>query len=321
MAENTPRRRGRAPGRFLPTRIVREAAKQQKPVRDTPIKRFDRKDMMERDLERYRAEARARLLKNGFDIPAFLMPKPQAETNPEDGDDDYNPALDPDLRPPALIGPKPTPLISDAKLARAEQGRGQDRAKIKPRQHVHVQNKPGGLMSMFLPEDQQQAMRASQAGQSGHLQNPAVGSAAHAAAQTAAIAKEKSAYDEYIESLEGGKTLLDHARDKGDDSSGSSENDIVGRVDDLKEAEARKSRINLPDSDSNWASQDDFAAKRQAILKKQGLETGGRKKKGSGSSASWNKSIARFAAYMIAVVAVAYVLILTVNEFSSIIGN
>ncbi|WP_033067263.1 hypothetical protein [Thalassospira australica] len=323
MAENTPSRRGRAPGRFLPTRTVREAVKRQKPVRETPIKRFDRKDMMERDLERYRAEARARLLKNGFDIPAFLMPKPKTETNPEDNEDEYDPAHDLDVQPPALIGPKPTPLISNANLASAKQERGQGAEKVKPRRHVHVQNKPGGLMSMFLPQDEQQALQSSQGGPAAQRQDPTVGADAHAAAQKAAIAKEKTAYEEYIDSLDGGRTLLDHARGE-DDGAGHSKNDISGRVDDLKEADARKSRIDLPDNDSNWASQEDFAAKRKAILEKQGRAAGGRSgkdQKGSGRSKSWNKAVARFAAYVITAVAVVYVLILTVNEFSLIIGK
>ena len=109
MSEDLPRRRGRAPGRFVPTRKVREAVRVTKPVRETPIKRFDRKDMMERDLEKYRAEARARLLRNGFDIPAFLMPKPKVEPDEEEGDDIPDPVIEDDLNPPALSGPKPLP--------------------------------------------------------------------------------------------------------------------------------------------------------------------------------------------------------------------
>lgn len=320
MSEDLPRRRGRAPGRFVPTRKVREAVRVTRPVRETPIKRFDRKDMMERDLEKYRAEARARLLRNGFDIPAFLMPKPKVEPDEEEGDDIPDPVIEDDLNPPALSGPKPTLLVCSAALADAKTERVLE-AKTKPRRHVYVQNKTSGLVSMFLPHDARQTITSSNP--SGIAQTTRQDPAAHAAAQQAAIAEERSAYDEYIESLNGGKTLLDRARERDDGAGSDGQDDITGRVDDLKEAEVRQSRINLPDSESNWAMQEDLDAKRRAILQKQEKSKGraSRGRKQSGEPLSWNKMIARLAAYMIAAVAVGYVLVLTVNEFSAIIGR
>ncbi|NIY74678.1 hypothetical protein HED22_03395 [Thalassospira sp. HF15] len=323
MSKNLPPRRGQAPGRFVPTRKVREAVKLTKPVRETPIKRFDRKDVMERDLEKYRAEARARLLKNGFDIPPFLMPKRKIDPDEEDGDQNPDPVIEDDLHPPAMVGPKPTPLMSSANLSDVKKEHASAAAKVKPRRHVYVQNNTSGLVSMFLPQDAQQPVSSAQNGPSTQAREPA----AHAAAQKAAIAQEKTAYDEYVESLNGGKTLLDRTRESDDLDGTGGENNIAGRVDDLKEAEVRKSRINLPDSESNWAVEDDLDAKRQAILQKQGKSSGtskGRSAKGRkqpGEPLSLNKMIARLAAYMIAAVAVGYVLVLTINEFSSIIGR
>jgi hypothetical protein len=296
-------------------------------VRETPIKRFDRKDMMERDLERYRAEARARLLKNGFDIPAFLMPR--RRRNPDEEEVAQNPdhMADAELQQPAMIGPKPTMPVRHEKLPDAKQERDGTVAKIKPRRHVYVQNKGVGLLSMFLPDDVKAGVAASAAGQVAAIQDPA----AHAAAQKAAIAEERTAYEEYVESLNGGKTLLDRVRgDEGDTQSSTGntgQNDIAGRVDDFKQAEMRTSRINLPDSDSNWAMQEDLDAKRMALLQKQG-KSGARSakehnkaRKQTRSPMNWNKMIARLAAYMIAAVAVGYVLVLTFNEFAAIIGR
>ncbi|HCK18611.1 MAG TPA: hypothetical protein DHW36_08855, partial [Thalassospira sp.] len=131
MSEDLPRRRGRAPGRFVPTRKVREAVRVTRPVRETPIKRFDRKDMMERDLERYRAEARARLLQNGFDIPAFLMPKPKINPEDEDAGDAPDPVIEEDLRPPAMIGPKPTMPVKSEKRADVKNPAAVAAAKVK----------------------------------------------------------------------------------------------------------------------------------------------------------------------------------------------
>ncbi|KJE35260.1 hypothetical protein UF64_11510 [Thalassospira sp. HJ] len=323
MSENLPRRRGQAPGRFVSTRKVREAAKLTRPVRETPIKRFDSKDMMERDLERYRADARARLLKNGFDIPAFLMPKLKKNPDDEDGDENPDPVIEADLRPPAMTGPKPTMSLRNDKLAEAKQERAVAAAKANPRRYVYGQNAGGGLMSMFLPEDGQAAgtsTAASNALQTNRAQDPA----AHAAAQKAAIAEERSAYEEYVESLNGGKTLLDVAQGKeGAQDGHGGQNDISGRVDDLKEAEVRTSRINLPDSESDWAIREDLDAKRRAHLQKQGKSGGksAKARKEAGEPLSWNKMIARLAAYMIAAVAVGYVLVLTFNEFSAILGR
>lgn len=327
MSKDFPNRRGRAPGRFVPTRTVRESVRLTKPVRETPIKRFDSKDMMERDLERYRAEARARLLQNGFDIPAFLMPKPKINPEDEDAGDAPDPVIEEDLRPPAMIGPKPTMPVKSEKLSDIKNPAAVAAAKVKPNRHVYVPDKASGLVSMFLPDDSQLKTGASDAAGAGggQLVRPQ-DHATHEAAQRDAIDKERSAYDDYVDSLNGGKTLLDRAREK-DNQGGEVGNDIAGRVDDLKEAEVRKSRINLPDSEDNWALHEDLDAKRQAILQKQGKTAGSAKGQSSkgrrqpGEPLSFNKMIARLAAYMIAAVAVGYVLVLTVNEFSAILGR
>jgi hypothetical protein len=305
MSENQSRRAGRAPGRFVPTRKVRESAKLTKSVRETPIKRFDSKEMMERDLERYRADARARLLKNGFDIPAFLMPK--VKTPPEDEDETIgeDPIIEQDIPRP---GPRPTPLISDKQIAKKRKQSGDAAPKAKPRRHVYVQNKATGLFSLGQVKEAEQGQTGAQA------MNPAI----HAEAQARAIAKEKSAYDEYIESLNGGPTLLDHARQQNEDDNG-----ISGRVDELKEAEVRQSRVDLPDTATDWAAQDDLQRKRREILAKQAAAnaqanaTNGSQRK----AVNWNKALARMAAYLIAAVAVGYVLVLTVSEFSNILAN
>jgi hypothetical protein len=325
MSEDLPNRRGRAPGRFVPTRKVRESVRRTKPVRETPIKRFDRKDMMERDLEKYRAEARARLLKNGFDIPAFLMPKPKINPDDEEGAEDADTLVAENLDPPMMAGPKPTPLVSNAQLAAAKNERPANRGQpnVKPSRFVYGQTNANGLVSMFLPDEKQQATGASDVvGAGGGQMTRPQDRAAHEAAQKAAIAEERSAYDDYVDSLNGGKTLLDRVQEKGA-SATEVASDIAGRVDELKETEVRKSRINLPDSDTNWALQDDLDAKRTALLQKQG-KTSGRSSKGRkqpGQPISFNKMMARLAAYMIAAVAVGYVLVLTVNEFSAIIGR
>lgn len=278
---------------------------------------------MERDLEKYRAEARARLLRNGFDIPAFLMPKPQIDLDEEDGDESTDSVIEYDLNPPAMVGPKPSPLIRESDLSDAKNGQAGKAAKVKPRQHIYGQNKTGGLGSMFLPQHGQQPESSAQNGSSTQVREPA----AHTMAQKAAIAEERTAYDEYIESLNGGKTLLDRAREGGGFEGLGNDSNIAGRVDDLKAPEVRQSRINLPDSETSWAAEGDLDAKRQAILQKQGKTLGASKRLSSkgrkrpAEPLSLNKIIARLAAYMIAAVAVGYILVLTISEFSSIIGR
>ncbi|MEQ8284930.1 hypothetical protein [Thalassospira sp.] len=306
MSENHTRKPGRAPGRFVSTRAVLESTKPAKPVRATPIKRFDRKDVMERDLERYRAEARARLLQNGFDIPPFLMPKPKPSEDDLDGDD--VPVMDPDaqreIRSAVMMGPKPAPLARSGSASSGGSLASDGAGSAKPSRHVHVQAKPQGF--------------------GGAPTAPvATGAQAGSAAQAAAVAREKSAYDEYIESLNGAPRLLDSVREDGDSSGKSETGDIKGRVDDLKEKEVRQSRIDLPENTSNWAARDAADAldqKRSAMLAKQ-EKARAKASRGNSAPLNWNKIIARFAAYMIAAVAVGYVLVLTVNEFSSILGN
>ncbi|WP_430475118.1 hypothetical protein ACQ0MK_05215 [Thalassospira lucentensis] len=291
MSENHTRKPGRAPGRFVSTRAVLESTKPVKPVRATPIKRFDRKDVMERDLERYRAEARARLLQNGFDIPPFLMPKPKPSEDELEGDED--PVMDPDaqreIRSAVMAGPKPAPL---ARSGSASSGgfSGSNGEGAKPSRHVHVQAKSQG------------------------------GGTAPTA-QSAAVAREKTAYEEYVESLNGAPRLLDSVGDDRDSSGKSETGDIKGRVDDFKEKEARQSRIDLPENTSNWAARDALDEKRSAMLAKQEKARAKTTTRNNSAPLNWNKIIARFAAYMIAAVAVGYVLVLTVNEFSSILGN
>ena len=274
MSDSQTRRPSRAPNRFVSARKWQETIKSQKPVRETPIKRFDRKDVMERDLERYRAEARARLLRNGFDIPPFLMPKPKII------DDDSE-------------------QIAAASAASAE--RAQNATRPKPSRHVHVQNAASGAAALHG--------------------NPAA-QASHEAAQAAAFAEEKTAYDEYVESLNGGATLLDRVR-QSDDGDASSGNDIQGRVDDFKEKEVRQSRIDLPDNTANWAARGEMDRKRLEILEKQekAKAKAARSKRKARDPITWDKFLPRAAAYMIAAVAIGYVLVLTVSEFSAILGK
>jgi hypothetical protein len=297
-----------APTRFVSSRQRQEAVVKGKPVRQTPIKRFDRKDLMERDLERYRAEPPARLLRNGFDIPPFLMPKPKiTEDEEETGkpqDIDYVDAVE--FRTPALVGPKPTPMVSDKEIAEIAAKRAETAQRLKPKRHVHVQNRLSGAAALH--------------GKGGA---PAAPDANHARAQAAAIAREKSAYEEYVESLNGGATLMDHARQDDGRMAAATANDIEGRVDDFKEAEARQSRIDLPDNTVNWAAQDELARKCKAALLKQesSKAQNGRARGKERRAMSWNTFLPRAAAYMIAAVAIGYVLVLTFNEFSAIIGK
>jgi len=277
----------------MTTRKVLETVKLVKPVRATPIKRFDRKDIMERDLERYRAEARARLLRNGFDIPPFLMPKPK----PIEDDDDEVPLIDPDaqrdIRSPVMTGPKPAPIARSRAASSGDPSADRvGTSKVKPSRHIHVQNGGGGSTGAV------QMTRS--------------------AAQAAAVAREKSAYEEYLESLNGAPTLLDSARDQNGRQNASATESVKGRVDDFKEKEVRQSRIDLPDNTSNWAGRDALDQKRSAKLEKQAKSASS---SGSRAPVNWNKVLSRFAAYMIAAVAVGYVLVLTVNEFALILMN
>ncbi|MBX2830491.1 MAG: hypothetical protein KTR23_04830 [Rhodospirillales bacterium] len=293
----------------MTTRKVLETVKLVKPVRATPIKRFDRKDIMERDLERYRAEARARLLRNGFDIPPFLMPK--RKPTEDDEDEDEVPLIDPDaqrdIRSPVMTGPKPAPPARSGAAASGDPlAGGVGKAKPKPSRHVHVQNKGAAI-----------AGAATGQGAAG-----AAPQMTRSAAQAAAVAREKSAYEEYLESLNGAPTLLDSAREQNGAQNVSATEDVKGRVDDFKEKEVRQSRIDLPDNTSNWAGRDALDQKRSAKLEKQAKS----KTKSAGSSeprapVNWNKALSRFAAYMIAAVAVGYILVLTVNEFALILMN
>lgn len=301
----------------MTTKQVLESATITKPVRQTPLKRFDSKEVMERDLERYRAEARARLLRNGFDIPQFLMPKPKISDDDDEEDRVIDPDAGRDIRSPVMIGPKPAPLLSSSNLADAKKEREEGGTTGKPNRHVHVQNKASGFSHM-LTGGQGQAANAVKQGtaNAGAAQYPQV----HAEAQAAAIAKERTAYEEYVESLNGGRTLLDGMRDNGDAAPA---NDIKGRVDDLKETEARQSRIDLPENTANWAARDDLDAKRKAMLLKQeqAQAKSGRSSRQNREPLSWNKVLPKLAAYMIAAVAIGYVLVLTVNEFAVIINN
>lgn len=300
----------------MTTKQVLEAATKTKPVRQTPLKRFDSKEVMERDLERYRAEARARLLRNGFDIPPFLMPKPKISEDEEPEDRVIDPDVGRDIRSPVMIGPKPAPLLSSSNLADAKKEREEVDATGKPNRHVHVQNKASGFSHMLTGG---QAPSAGTAAKAAENAGAAQYSQVRADAQAAAIAKEKTAYDEYVESLNGGRTLLEGMQNKGD----SPANDIKGRVDDLKEAEARQSRIDLPENTSNWAARDDLEAKRKAMLRKQeeAQAKNGRSSRSNREPLSWNKVLPKLAAYMIAAVGIGYVLVLTVNEFAVIINN
>lgn len=293
MSNDQMRKPGRAPGRFLATKTILETPKPVAPVANTPIKRFDRKDAMDRDLERYRAEARARLLRNGFDVPAYLMPKPPAAE--DEDEDDETPALDPDelrdIKSKVMSGPKPSPL---AKVSNTPIAKSQTAPVAKPSRHVHVQ---AGVAQKL-----HQAAPAAPA-QNGGQVSPDEGDG-----------DEHSAYQDYVDSLNGGPTLLDHMR--------SDEAPITGRVDALKTAKATKSRIDLPDNSANWVSRGGdnkpFAA-RSGSSKSTSRAKRSKGKSVKGQEFNWNNILPKFAAYMIAAVCIGYVLVLTLNQFTAVL--
>ncbi|RCK28727.1 hypothetical protein [Thalassospira lucentensis] len=294
MSKDQMRKPGRAPGRFVTTKTIIETRRPKTPVAATPIKRFDRKDAMERDLDRYRADARARLLRNGFDVPAYLMPKPPVSEDEEGNLPEIDPDEVRDVHSHVMTGPKPAPLakVNNAPLAPAKATAVSNASTAKPSRHVHVQ---GGVA--------QKLHRAAP------VNGGAVGDA-----QTAG---ENTAYQDYIDSLDGGPTLLDHMR--GDDAP------IKGRVDDLKSAEETKSRIDLPDNSSSWVARD--GAKNTPGMNRSGMakpKSGARRPKrqsAGGAPLNWNKVLPKIAAYMVAAVGIGYVLVLTVNQFSVILGK
>ncbi len=292
MSKDQMRKPGRAPGRFVTTKTIIETRRPKTPVAATPIKRFDRKDAMERDLDRYRADARARLLRNGFDVPAYLMPKPPVSEDEEGNIPEIDPDEVRDVHSHVMTGPKPAPLakVNNAPLAPAKAASNASTAK--PSRHVHVQ---GGVAQKL------------------HQAVPANGGAVG----DAQAGGENNAYQDYIDSLDGGSTLLDHMR--GDDAP------IKGRVDDLKSAEETKSRIDLPDNSSSWVARDggkntSGMTGGGAARPKSGTRRSKRKSAG-GAPINWNKVLPKIAAYMVAAVGIGYVLVLTLNQFSAILAK
>ncbi|MCC9622536.1 hypothetical protein LPB41_12610 [Thalassospira sp. MA62] len=286
------RRPGRAPGRFVSSQTIKANRGSGSSVAATPITRFDRKDVMERDLERYRAEARERLLRNGFDIPDFLMPKAPEASDPDD-EDDPDRAKRARLNEHVLPGPKPE-MFDPNRPDRS------DRLPGTAKRHSSHQARPmSGFFAMLRGIDPGKASK-----------NPTPSPNASYRRVDQAEQENHNAYQEYLDSLHGGHALMDTLRDDdGDD-------DISGRVDELKSARRGKGRIDLPDNTSNWVGRNGRAVR--SNMNSRAAESQP-VRRGQSSPISWNRVFARLLAYMVAAVAIGYILVLTVGEFTTIL--
>ncbi len=289
MDNDKTRKPGRAPGRFVASKVIAETPRATVPVANTPIKRFDRTDTIERDLERYRADARARLLRNGFDIPPYLMPKPKPAEDEDGNPVEFESEDVRDIRSGVMAGPKPAPLANEKNASIANVRGAPHPGAAKPSRHVHVK---GG-----------QAQMLHHAAQQPH--------SAHAGSELRDDVVGQSAYQDYLDSLHGGPTLLDHMR--------SDEAPVRGRVDDLKTAATTTSRIDLPDNSANWVSRDGHSPHPLNRPRPPKRQPRSKRKSRKGSAINWNKVLPKFAAYMIAAVCVGYVLVLTLNQFNAIL--
>lgn len=302
MSNDEKRKPQRAPGRFVTSKQIVATQKPVSPVAKTKMKRYDRKEVIDWDMERQRAEARARLLSRGFDVPEILQPR-RPETGPDSPDTiPLDPDMARDISGAAMAGPKPAapkktePLSANDLRSTAKPGDGP-----KPNRHVLAGN--ATARNQVQPD-----VVPANAGQNGMR---AGGGAA------------QSAYDEYLESLgDGAQTGLDM------------HNDITGRVDDLKSASRNGSgTIDLPDNSANWLSQEE--ARRHnagAVSPMQTGRAGGRKsvtqqrradKKATQrrSALALDKILPKLGAYMVAAIAVGYILVLVYTELGKLIGG
>ncbi|MFC4234532.1 hypothetical protein ACFOY8_04770 [Thalassospira xianhensis] len=296
MSNDEQRKPRRAPGRFVTTKEIVEKRKPVSPVAKTKMKRYDRKEVMDWDMERQRAEARARLLSRGFDVPEILQPR-RPEADPDDPEvSTIDPDAGRDISGAAMAGPKPAapkksrPITAGDLHNAAKQG---DRPK--PNRHF--------LASNIALQARPNAAQAETAQNDGQGRDDSEG----------------SAYREYLEGLgEGAKTGLDI------------HNDITGRVDDLKSASKTGSgNIDLPDNSSSWVSQEEARRRNvtresqaHSVKRKSARQAKAEKKaRARGNALALDKVLPKLGAYMVAAIAVGYVLVLVYTELGKLIGG
>ncbi|RCK33421.1 hypothetical protein TH9_11080 [Thalassospira xiamenensis] len=297
MSNDEQRKPRRAPGRFVTTKEIVEKRKPVSPVAKTKMKRYDRKEVMDWDMERQRAEARARLLSRGFDVPEILQPR-RPEVDPDDPEaSTIDPDAARDISGAAMAGPKPAapkksrPVTAGDLHKAAKQG---DRPK--PNRHFLASN----VALHQAGPNVAQAEAPQNDGQDGDY-------------------SEGSAYREYLEGLgDGAKTGLDI------------HNDITGRVDDLKSASKTGSgNIDLPDNSSSWVSQEE--ARRRNVTRESQAHSAKQKSarqakaekkaRARGNALALDKVLPKLGAYMVAAIAVGYVLVLVYTELGKLIGG
>ena len=300
MTDDEKRKPQRAPGRFVTTKEIVKKRQPVSPVAKTKMKRYDRKEAIDWDMERQRAEARARLLSRGFDVPEILQPR-RPEKDPDNPDVS---ALDPDMARDisgtAMAGPKPAaPKKIKPVTANDLRSTGKPGDRPKPNRHVLAGNaalyqaQPNGAQTNAAQED-------PRGGDDG----------------------TGSAYREYLESLgDGAQTGLDM------------HNDIAGRVDDLKSTSRNGSgNIDLPDNSANWLSQEEARRLNAGIVSPaHSARVGGRKaakqrranKKATErrNALALDKVLPKLGAYMVAAIAVGYVLVLVYTELGKLISG
>ncbi len=251
---------------------------------------------MDWDMERQRAEARARLLSRGFDVPEILQPK-RPEADPDDPETStLEPDASRDISGAAMAGPKPT-APKKSRPVTAGNLRSSEKAGDRPRPNRH-------FLASNVALHQVQPAAVVQTGSQDEDDT------------------EGSAYRDYLESLgDGARTSLD------------THNDIAGRVDDLKSASGNGSgNIDLPDNSSSWLSQEE--ARRRNMVKTSQAHSGDAGKRKSarqrraekkamtrGNALALDKILPKLGAYMVAAIAVGYILVLVYTELGKLIGG
>lgn len=294
MSNEDKRKPQRAPGRFMTGKQIVEKYKPGgTPVAETKMKRYDRKEVIDWDMERRRAEARARLLSRGFDVPEILQPKRPALD--EYGDEIVNIDQDVarDISGPSMTGPKP-----------AAPGEGQSH---------EASNSGPGSRSGSRPKPNRHVV------------------ASHASLfQTKTSAGYRIGHDEYDAS--DGDYQDDLTVEDVYGSTATHDDRIAGRVDELKATNQNSSgNIDLPDNKSNWLSQaegrrkSEAASLPQTALEKRTKASKQRKAakqaKERSNALELDKLLPKLAAYMVVSIVVGYILVLTYIELAKLIGN
>ena len=300
MSNDERRKPQRAPGRFVTSKQIVEKQKPVSPVAKTKMKRYDRKEVIDWDMERQRAEARARLLSRGFDVPEILQPKrPEADPdNPDAGNIDTDVMRD--ISGSAMAGPKPAAPKKARPVTQADiRSNDNPGDRPKPNRHFLVSN---AALQQARPVvvGPNTAQTVSQEGHD----------------------TQGSPYREYLDSLgDGANTSLD------------AHNDITGRVDDLKSASQTGSgNIDLPDNRSNWLSQEEARrrnsvhnspahAARASSPKSAKQRRADKKVAERGNALVLDKILPKLGAYMVAAIAVGYILVLVYTELGKLIGS